>query len=314
MSEDPGLKGASWVKVNKDQTGFYRTLYSDALYERLGVQLATNRSVPLPYSTSLVSLPSQGAMVNQALSATDRAGLIYDAFSAAKAGMLEMPTVLGLLTSAADEEERAPLNIIHGQLDGIARLLYHTDEYVTLQVPPPSSLCLPPLGQGEVGLEAYQRHLLEPIYNKLGWSVPAEHPAKLRQLDVLSDACRLRHPDCVKQAKALFAQWQKDPLQSAPSLLLIIEKGLKGRSGTGWPWTCAPWWCTRGCGRAGGTSGRPSTRPTRPAAIPPSATTSSPPLDTPGTPGSSTGPTLIMRPWKVEAKVLQDPAHDAGAG
>ena len=76
-----GTRGG-WVKLNPDQTGFFRTNYSAALWERLEAAVATGE-----------------------LSATDRLGLESDAFAMARAGYIETPRALALASAYRQETD-----------------------------------------------------------------------------------------------------------------------------------------------------------------------------------------------------------------
>ena len=90
-----------WVKVNPEQTGFYRVSYSDEDWSRL-----------------------RTAVQRQELSATDRLGLQNDAYALSKAGYLPVGQFLALAGAYVDETDASvweDLAASLGGLDGVLR-------------------------------------------------------------------------------------------------------------------------------------------------------------------------------------------------
>lgn len=98
----------TWLKVNKDQVGYYRVNYPVEMWEGL--------------SSSLMQSPGL-------FSAADRAHLISDAFALADAGQLNYSIALNLTKYLSKEMEYVPWSVAISRLINIRNRLYNTDKY-----------------------------------------------------------------------------------------------------------------------------------------------------------------------------------------
>ena len=93
------LQDGAWVKLNPGQSGFYRTAYSDELWQRL---------IP--------------AIVSKTLSSVDRLGLLDDAFALARAGNWRTSSALRVLEAYRAETDFSLWMTIAGVLDSLDNL------------------------------------------------------------------------------------------------------------------------------------------------------------------------------------------------
>uniref|UniRef100_A0A9J2P9I1 Aminopeptidase n=1 Tax=Ascaris lumbricoides TaxID=6252 RepID=A0A9J2P9I1_ASCLU len=189
-------KPAKWVIVNAHSLGYLRVLYEHNIYKEFVKQLRED---------------------HQAISAVDRASIINDAFSFAKAGLLPIETAMNLVqyVEKVDEMERIPWNVIIGHLKSIENCIFES-EHIDL-------------------FQEFMRSLLMRAYQRLGWSHKEEHVERLLQTEILALACKLQVGDCSRHATQRFHQWTHDktsvPIDLQP---LVIEEGI--RRGTPIDW------------------------------------------------------------------------------
>lgn len=103
----------NWLKLNKDQFGYYRVNYDAEDWKRLGDALAADK--------------------NQ-FSISDRAHLLNDAFSLAAASQLDYDTALDLTRYLKDETEYVPWKVAIAKLTELKRRLYYTEHHETFTV------------------------------------------------------------------------------------------------------------------------------------------------------------------------------------
>uniref|UniRef100_A0A914WDA4 Aminopeptidase n=1 Tax=Plectus sambesii TaxID=2011161 RepID=A0A914WDA4_9BILA len=162
---------AKWVIANADGSGFYRVLYDQAIYHELAKQLKLDHT---------------------ALSAVDRAAVLYDAFSFVKSGHLRLETLMNLLAylESGKETDRAPWVVVLGQLRQIEDLIEDPDMIDTFQ--------------------AYERRLVAATYSNLGWELTESHSDRQLQAEMVAFVCRLELQDCVQSALIRFSDWLVD--------------------------------------------------------------------------------------------------------
>lgn len=187
----------SWLQLNANGSGFYRVIYSEETYTAIGNALKRNVNV---------------------LSAGDRASLVYDAFSLAKAGLLPIESAMDLVgyMDGGNEADVLPLEVAFNQLNLIEELVWDTDFFLDFK--------------------KFGRELVSPLYEQIGWDVPSEHVERLRQSIVILQACRLEMEDCVGKAKEKFETWLLDENYLLPPDLrfIIIKTGVKYGNDTVW--------------------------------------------------------------------------------
>ena len=94
-----------WWKINADQAGFFRVLYSESMIPKIGA-----------------------AILNKEISVKDRVGIINDAFALAFAGYCSTVTALELLPYYKNEDSPIVLADIVANLGQLASVLYKEDK------------------------------------------------------------------------------------------------------------------------------------------------------------------------------------------
>lgn len=97
-----------WVKLNKDQIGYYRVNYEKSMWENINQALIANIDV---------------------MSVVDRAHLLNDVFSLAQAQEIEYSTALKLTEFLKNESSFVPWDVASTKLKNIRNLLYNTEFY-----------------------------------------------------------------------------------------------------------------------------------------------------------------------------------------
>lgn len=100
--------GATWVKINVGQYGYYRVNYEPSMWQDLIDILHTN---------------------HEALSATDRSSLLDDAFNLAASNEMPYDTVLSLVAYMKKETHYIPWKTVASHLAKMGRLLRKTKSY-----------------------------------------------------------------------------------------------------------------------------------------------------------------------------------------
>lgn len=97
-----------WIKINKDQVGYYRVNYPLEDWKTLSETLLNNL---------------------ETLSVSDRAHLLNDAFSLAEATQLNYDVALDLTRYLEKEPSNVPWSVATAKLLGIKNLMYNTENY-----------------------------------------------------------------------------------------------------------------------------------------------------------------------------------------
>uniref|UniRef100_A0A034VK36 glutamyl aminopeptidase n=1 Tax=Bactrocera dorsalis TaxID=27457 RepID=A0A034VK36_BACDO len=97
-----------WIKINKNQVGYYRVNYAPEQWQEL--------------TNALINARGQ-------FSNADRAHLINDVFSLADAAQLEYSIALNLSLYLENELDYVPWSVASARLSDIRSLLYYTDSY-----------------------------------------------------------------------------------------------------------------------------------------------------------------------------------------
>uniref|UniRef100_A0A915B5N7 Aminopeptidase n=1 Tax=Parascaris univalens TaxID=6257 RepID=A0A915B5N7_PARUN len=173
-------KPAKWVILNAHSLGYLRVLYEHNIYVEFIKQLQED---------------------HRAISAVDRASIINDAFSFAKAGLLPIETAMNLVqyVEKVEEMERTPWNIIIGHLKSIENCIFES-EHIDL-------------------FQEFMRSLVMRTYQRLGWSRKEEHVERLLQTEILALACKLQIGDCSRQATQRFLNMCLKPSIVRPNLV-----------------------------------------------------------------------------------------------
>lgn len=97
-----------WLKVNKDQKGYYRVNYEPDMWQSLSDALKVNPS---------------------SLSVLDRAHLLNDVFSLAQSGAVEYETALSMTGFLKQDSSFVPWDAVSTKLKNVKNLLYNTEFY-----------------------------------------------------------------------------------------------------------------------------------------------------------------------------------------
>ncbi|XP_064472131.1 glutamyl aminopeptidase-like isoform X2 [Ornithodoros turicata] len=157
---------AKWIKANTNQTGFYRVNYENSNWEALIEQLNTDHEV---------------------LSASDRGGLLDDAFTLARTGELAVPLTMNLTKYLSKERHFAPW----------ATALPHFFD-----------LCK--LGWDSPWLPHVKAHILEvlrPVTEDLGWKDEGSLLQKKLRAEVLLSGLSLGDEKVFAEATKRFYAW-----------------------------------------------------------------------------------------------------------
>lgn len=84
-----------WIKVNKNTIGYYRVNYDADSWETLAELMQTQ---PRCYNWLLAAVPNLSGC-SSALSGTDKAGLLSDAYSLVRAGSLDVTHAFNLTSN-----------------------------------------------------------------------------------------------------------------------------------------------------------------------------------------------------------------------
>ncbi|NXJ09609.1 AMPE aminopeptidase, partial [Odontophorus gujanensis] len=177
----------SFVSINPDHIGFYRVNYDSQNWDALRDLLANN---------------------HENLSAADRAGLLDDAFSLARAGLLNYSVPLELTKYLINETDYLPWHRVISAVTYIADMLEDdTNLYLLFQ--------------------EYFRSLVKPIVNKLTWSDSGSHVDRLLRASVLDFACSMNDAESLSSASQLFEQWLQGQTVAVNLRLLVYRYGMQ---------------------------------------------------------------------------------------
>uniref|UniRef100_A0A8B9TX94 Aminopeptidase n=1 Tax=Anas zonorhyncha TaxID=75864 RepID=A0A8B9TX94_9AVES len=169
----------SFVNVNPDHIGFYRVNYDNQTWTTLSN-----------------------------LSTASRAGILDDAFSLARAGLVSYSVPLELTKYLTNEEDYLPWQRVISSVSYIANMLEdETDLYPKFQ--------------------DYFRHLVKPIVNKVGWNDSGDHLERLLRASVLDFACSMNDPESLSNASQQFEQWLQGTTIAANLRLLVYRYGMQ---------------------------------------------------------------------------------------
>ncbi|NWY00844.1 AMPE aminopeptidase, partial [Nothoprocta ornata] len=157
----------SFVKINPDHIGFYRVNYNSQNWADLANLLITNHTI---------------------FSAADRAGILDDAFSLARAGLVNYSVPLELTKYLINEADYLPWHRAISAVSYLADML-----------------------EGDTSLfllfKDYFRFLVKPIVNQLGWNDSGSHLERLLRASVLDFACSVDDTEALSNASFYFEKW-----------------------------------------------------------------------------------------------------------
>uniref|UniRef100_A0A3P9D9G5 Aminopeptidase n=1 Tax=Maylandia zebra TaxID=106582 RepID=A0A3P9D9G5_9CICH len=184
-----GTHDGFWVLANINVTGYYRVNYDLGNWERLFTQLNTNHKV---------------------IPVINRAQLVDDAFSLARAQLLSTSLALRTTFYLSKETEYMPWQSALNNLDYYYLMLDRTDVYQPMQ--------------------DYIRKQVTPLFlyfknMTLDWSsVPVQHTDQYNQENAIRMACRSGVPECNSLTTTWFKKWMEEPQQNMihPNLRSVV--------------------------------------------------------------------------------------------
>ncbi|NWR72530.1 AMPE aminopeptidase, partial [Centropus unirufus] len=179
----------SLANVNPDHIGFYRVNYDSQNWANINRLLVSN---------------------HQDFSAADRAGILDDAFSLARAGLLDYSVPLNLTKYLTNERDYLPWHRVISSVTYLADMLEDdTNLYARFQ--------------------EYFRSLVKPIADQLQWNDSGSHLERLLRTSVLDFACSMDDPESLNNASQLFEQWLQGTTKNiqTPFLYFSIPANLR---------------------------------------------------------------------------------------
>lgn len=171
----------SWVKVNAGQTGFYRSNYSTQEWDKL-----------------------RTAVERLELPATDRLGLLDDAYALMRAGFIPATVFLSLVDAYRGEEDTSVWMELSANLRSLETLI--SDEPYHPQ------------------FEAFARDVFRTIVQKMGWDPkPGEgHLQSLLRGTILGQMGLYGDAETLAEAQRRFEDFLKDPASLHPDLRGVV--------------------------------------------------------------------------------------------
>ncbi|XP_009978824.1 PREDICTED: glutamyl aminopeptidase [Tauraco erythrolophus] len=177
----------TFVKINPDHIGFYRVNYDSQNWDTLSTLLVNN---------------------HQDFSAADRAGILDDAFSLARPGLVNYSVPLNLTKYLRNETDYLPWYRLISSVTYLSNMLQdETNLYPQFQ--------------------EYFRYLVKPIVDQLSWNDSGSHLERLLRTSVLNFACLMDDTECLNNASQLFEEWQYGETIPANLRLLVYRYGMK---------------------------------------------------------------------------------------
>ncbi|NXN51536.1 AMPE aminopeptidase, partial [Rynchops niger] len=161
------MPSSSFVNINPDHIGFYRVNYDSQNWAMLTYLLASN---------------------HKDFSDADRAGILDDAFSLARPGLVNYSVPLELTKYLRNERDYLPWHRVISSVTYLANM-FEDDKN------------LYPRFQG------YFRNLVKPIVDQLHWNDSGGHLERLLRATVLDFACSMDDTESLKNASQLFERW-----------------------------------------------------------------------------------------------------------
>ncbi|NXU50999.1 AMPE aminopeptidase, partial [Turnix velox] len=156
-----------FTSINPDHIGFYRVNYDSQNWDRLSSLLINNHTE---------------------FSASDRAGILDDAFSLARPGLVNYSVPLQLTKYLINETDYLPWHRVISSVSYLASMLEDdTNLYPRFQ--------------------EYFRNLVKPIVDQLHWDDSGSHLERLLRASVLDFACSMDDTNALNNASQLFERW-----------------------------------------------------------------------------------------------------------
>ncbi|XP_069688788.1 aminopeptidase N-like [Periplaneta americana] len=167
------LADDDWIILNIQETGFYRVLYDDSLYELLIEFLKSNNY--------------------EEIHPLNRAQLLDDALNLARAGLLNYSIALELTTYLISETDYIPWTSYFRGISFLDSRLAGTELYDNFK--------------------KYVLETVGLLHSTVGFNVLAndDHTVKLNRVNALTWACTYGDADCSLNARMLFHDWMNHP-------------------------------------------------------------------------------------------------------
>jgi len=151
------------------------------------------------------------------LSQADRAQLIDDSFQLCKAGIISHDVPLSLIKYLKNESELVPWDVA----------IRHFRRWLSIFSE----------GSGRISIERFVIHLLDKIYNKLGWLDEGPHVDRLLRTKVISMAIKAGLPDAVNKSIAAFvAARDENATLSSELQETVYCSGISSGDRSAWEW------------------------------------------------------------------------------
>ncbi|NXI40928.1 AMPE aminopeptidase, partial [Galbula dea] len=174
----------TFVNINPDHIGFYRVNYNSQNWAMLSTMLVNN---------------------HKTFSAADRAGILDDAFSLARSGLVNYAVPLQLTKYLTKETDYLPWHRVISSVTYLANMLEDdTNLYPMFQ--------------------DYFRYQVKPIVDQLRWDDTGGHLERLLRVSVLDFACSMGDTESLKNASQYFEGWLggKNLYFSVPANLRLL--------------------------------------------------------------------------------------------
>ncbi|NXY70497.1 AMPE aminopeptidase, partial [Glareola pratincola] len=183
ISDSAGIviPSSAFVNINPDHIGFYRVNYDSQNWVELSNLLANS---------------------HQDFTPADRAGILDDAFSLARPGLVNYSVPLELTTYLINETEYLPWHRVISSVTYLANMLEDdTNLYPRFQ--------------------EYFRYLVKPFVNQLQWNDSGGHLERLLRATVLDFACSMGNTESLNNASQLFERWLQGETGKNIQVLLL---------------------------------------------------------------------------------------------
>ncbi|KAF4804995.1 Glutamyl aminopeptidase [Turdus rufiventris] len=177
----------AFLKVNPDHIGFFRVNYDSQNWDRLSTLLLQD---------------------HRNFTTADRAGILDDAFSLARPGLVNYSVPLQLTRYLRNETEYLPWHRAISAVTYLADMLEDdTNVYPRFQ--------------------NYFRNLVKPIVDQLLWVDSGDHLERLLRASVLDFACSMNDTESLLNASQLFDKWLQGETISANLRLIVYRYGMQ---------------------------------------------------------------------------------------
>ncbi|XP_064306187.1 glutamyl aminopeptidase [Phalacrocorax carbo] len=177
----------NFANINPDHIGFYRVNYDSENWARLSALLVRNHSK---------------------FSAADRAGILDDAFSLARPGLVNYSVPLDLTKYLTKETDYLPWQRVISSVNYLANMLEDDTNLYPL-------------------FQKYFSYLVKPIVDQLHWNDSGSHLERLLRESVLDFACSMDDTEALNNASQKFEQWLQGEPIPANLRLLVYRYGMQ---------------------------------------------------------------------------------------